>query len=355
MAVHYFNTEPRRDKIPDDMKYLYVTKDYPYPSPRDGKKRITKEQIKDYNEAIKKREKMFSMLDSGEYDIGNGLIELHKFTNDLSSFFDERYYIYKIDPINSKINHIQYSSRKEYFVSKFKVLKKISTFYELINDMSKSIYWDDLFKAVFDRGRFINSEYRDKSIELFEYAKEHYPDKHIYLENCIKRVLHSYEDDCGYCNSPQMEEYVQDLISKKLIELYNSNGWSHKSVIKNLIFANWFYISLEYIKIMPEDIFYAHTRDIKNDKEIIKILAKNTDKNPVRDIISLLEMSDVCIVLEVYEYGDYGDDRILDTITFENINDARAYVISNYNVSFEDAGKDVECWRGSNDENFRTK
>ena len=48
MAFNYISTSPRHDEIPDNMKYIFITKDYPKPTPKDGKKKCTKEQIKEY-------------------------------------------------------------------------------------------------------------------------------------------------------------------------------------------------------------------------------------------------------------------------------------------------------------------
>ena len=74
MAFNYISTSPRHDEIPDNMKYIFITKDYPKPTPKDGKKKCTKEQIKEYDNVMDKRKQMFDMLDSGHYDIGNSSV-----------------------------------------------------------------------------------------------------------------------------------------------------------------------------------------------------------------------------------------------------------------------------------------
>ena len=77
---------PVEKEIPDNMKYIFITKDYPKPTPKDGKKKCTKEQIKEYDNVMDKRKQMFDMLDSGHYDIGNSSVELRPFSENLYFF-----------------------------------------------------------------------------------------------------------------------------------------------------------------------------------------------------------------------------------------------------------------------------
>ena len=180
MAFNYISTSPRHDEIPDNMKYIFITKDYPKPTPKDGKKKCTKEQIKEYNNVMDKRKQMFDMLNSGHYDIGNSSVELRPFSENLYNIVDkESCYIYKIKPINSAKNYERYGSKDSYYVSKFDVEKRINNIYELIDDLSGTIYYADLFHYIFDRGHLKNEGYREHAIELFEYAKKNHPDKKI--------------------------------------------------------------------------------------------------------------------------------------------------------------------------------
>ena len=353
MAYNCLSIKPNQENISDDMKYIFITKNYPKPTPENGKKKCTREQINRYNEMMSDRKKMFEMLDSGHYDIGNSKIELHSFTRDLSSFLgsDEKYYIYKINPINANKTYERYGSGENYFVSKFNVEKRIDTVQELIDDLSDSIYYADLFHAIFDRGHYGNEGYREYSIELFEYAKKHYPNKKIQLSDCIRRYLHSYDHVGRYNNEARMEEYAQMLLDNSYIEL--TQDWDYQEdTIKNLIRANWFNITKDYILAIPDGLRDSYLRDIKKDEHTMSILRANSDKDVVKEIVSLLKVEDMCVVLKVMRYCEWEDIEI-ETKTFKDINEIRSYVIRKYDIPFEDAAKDIKNWRSEKDEYFR--
>ena len=355
MAFYCINTEPIQEEIPENMRYIFITKDYPKPTPNDGKKKCTKEQIKQYNEMMGKRKTMFDMLDSGHYDIGNAMIKVEPFANGLSGFIGtESDYIYKIKPINAcKQYRSSYSRNEDFFVSKFDVEKRIDTVYELIDDLSNSIYYADLFHYIFDRGHYNNEGYRKYAIGLFEYAKKNYPDKKIYLSDCIRRVLHSYDHDGRYNNEPRIEEYVQILLDNSYIELTQDWDYQHDTV-KNLIRANWFNIAKDYILAIPDDLRDSYLSDVKKDEYTMNILRANSDKDVVKEIVSLLKVEDMCVVLKVIKYCEWFDEEeIKETKTFKDMNEVRSYVIREYGVPFEDAIKNIGQWRGKDDETFK--
>lgn len=355
MAFYCINTEPRQEEIPENMKYIFITKDYPKPTPEDGKKKCTKEQIKKYDEMMDKRKTMFNMLDSGHYDIGNAMIKVEPFTNGLSSFIGtESDYIYKIKPINAcKQYRSSYLSGEDYFVSKFDIEKRIDTVHELIDDLSNSIYYADLFHYIFDIGHYANKEYREYAIGLFQYAKKNYPDYKIYLSDCIRRVLHSYDHTGRYNGDAYVEEYAKTLLDNSLIELIKEYD-DQENTIKNLISANWFSVARDYILAISEDIRDIYTRDIYKDESIMGVLRANNDKDIVKDIMSLLHIEDMCVILKVIKYDDFDDEEdIVEAKAFKDMNEVRSYVIREYGVPFEDAIKNVGQWRGKDDETFK--
>ena len=354
MAFDYISTSPRHDEIPDNMKYIFITKDYPKPTPKDGKKKCTKEQIKEYDNVMDKRKQMFDMLDSGHYDIGNSSVELRPFSENLYNIVDrESCYIYKIKPINSAKNYERYGSKDSYYVSKFDVEKRINNIYELIDDLSGTIYYADLFHYIFDRGHLKNEGYREHAIELFEYAKKNHPDKKIYLSDCILRVLHSYEHDGRYKKEEYIEEYAKYLLDNNMIEL--TKDWDNQEdTIKNLIRACWFNIAVDYIKAIPEDVRDIYISDIHKDETVMSVLRENSDKETVKNILSLLKVEDMCVILTVLTEGDW-DDRTVEVKTFKDMNEVRSYVIREHKVPFEDACKNIDRWHGENDEWFKIK
>lgn len=355
MAYNCLSIKPQQENISDNMKYIFITKDYPKPTPENGKKKCTREQINRYNEMIADREKMFKMLDSGHYDIGNSRIELHNFTSDLSSFLgsEEKYYIYKINPINANKTYEKYGSGEYYFVSKFNVEKRIETVQELIDDLSDSIYYADLFHEIFDRGHYGNEGYREYSVGLFEYAKKNYPNKKIQLSDCIRRELHTYDHVGRYNNEAGIEEYVQMLLDNSYIEL--TQDWDYQEdTIKNLIRANWFNIAKNYILAIPEDVRETYTRDIHKDERVMAVLRTNSNKEIVKEVMHLLHVENMHVVLKVMKYTDWYDrDDVVETQTFKDMNEVRSYVIRKYGVPFEDATEDIERWHGENEEYFR--
>ena len=199
-----------------------------------------------------------------------------------------------------------------------------------------------LFHYIFDNGRFK----REKSIQLFKYAKEQHPNKKIYLCDCIRCVLHSYEEDGRYKEESEMEQYVFELLDNNLIELINNDSYFHDTVVKNLIIANWFKIAVDYIKAIPEILKPLANMSIN----VMSILSENSDKESVKQILSLLDIKDMCVTLHVF-IDDYDDG--IETKTFMDMNEVRSYVIRKYNVPFEKACLDVYKWRGGNGEEFR--
>lgn len=353
MAFYCINTEPETAEIPENMRYIFITKEYPQPKPPEGKKKCTKEQNKQYKEMMSKRNKMFTMLDSGHYDVGNALITVKPFTYDLSELFDkDSSFVYKIRPINSNKKHDRYSNKEEYYVSKFDVEKKIENIYELIDDLSGSIFYADLFHFIFDKGHYANEGYKEHAMELFKYAHEKYPDKKIYLGDCIRNVLHTYDHNGRYKEQPNMEDYACELLNEKYIELFQEYE-DHEAVVKNFICAYWFDICVKYIEAISVDIRNIYLRDIGKNEQVMNVLRKNNDKESVKKIISLLGINDSCVTLTVLQDDDWDDERIEETKVFKDMNEVRTYVIGKYNVSFEDACKDVQYWRGADDEWFR--
>ena len=86
----------------------------------------------------------------------------------------------------------------------------------------------------------------------------------------------------------------------------------------------------------------------------MNVLRENSDKETVKNILSLLKVEDMCVILTVLTEGDW-DDRTVEVKTFKDMNEVRSYVIRDYKVPFEDACKGIDRWHGENDEWFRIK
>ena len=340
----YIGIKPIQEEVPREFRYLFITKEYQKPYPEKGKKKCTKEQMDMYKAVTNKRKKMFSMLDSGHYDIGNNWIRLESFVSDFNFLFKGDCYVYKINPINSRSERKIYNnSVQDYYTSKFDVEKRIDNIYELIDDFSDDDYcYNILFWLIFNIG-IVND--REESINLFKYAKDKYPSKKIYLSKCVKNRSNG-DRYITYKDLPEKEEYIYSLLHDGLIELIGESDYYNNDVVNDLIIAGWFNIAIDYIKRIPENLI---------DKEsiyAIKTLRNNINKESVREILELLKLKDIGLVLNVMRINSFDEDEIADKIIFENMNAVRSYVIRTYGVPFDVACLDVEEWRGDNGEWF---
>ena len=104
---------------------------------------------------------------------------------------------------------------------------------------------------------------------------------------------------------------------------------------------------------MSEDVRNIYLRDVGNNESVMGILRKNNNKEDVKKIISLLDIENIGVTLTVLSDDDCDDEQTKETKIFKDMNEVRGYVISKYKVPFENACKDVEYWRGKDDELFR--
>ena len=65
----------REQDFPTKYCWIAITKEYNKPSPPQGKKRIEADKLKEYNEIIDKRNKMFKQLDNNYYNCFNNPVD----------------------------------------------------------------------------------------------------------------------------------------------------------------------------------------------------------------------------------------------------------------------------------------
>ncbi len=235
MSYTYINFEPTRTKITDNMKYFCVAKDYAYPIPKGGKKKCTSEQIKEYNDVMKRRDETFKRLQVGNIiDMGNRYLVMKDIKDEISWNWNEKDYIYKIEPINCEKHSERYSD-EEVRVSSFQVVKRIETIPELLDDVSKTFYYGDIFNEMFYSFRYKKS--REDGLKFFEYFTTKYPDKKIYLSDILYQELHSYKKDSKYkFDDTDAKEYAEELYNKgaygdkrlhqMIINLFGEDAWN---------------------------------------------------------------------------------------------------------------------------------
>lgn len=353
MSYTYINFEPKRDKITDNMKYFRVAKDYAHPNPKDGKKKCTSEQIKKYNDVMKRRDETFKRLQVGNIiDMGNRYLVMKDIKDEISWNWNEKDYIYKIEPINCEKHSERYSKNdEEVRVSSFQVVKRIETITELLDDVSETFYYGDIFNEIFYSFRYKKS--REDGLKFFEYFTNKYPDKKIYLSDILYQELHSYKKDSKYrIDDTDAKEYAEELYNKGFIEL--NKFYEDYNIVEELIKSGWFKLCIKYIKLMQESKVNV---SIDLDKDVLQVIREHTDNPDVNEIVKLLNIKDSGLVLVVKQYIDDGyDDRLIEKKAFKDINEARTYVIKMYDVSIESAMKRIDNWRvienGENDDIF---
>ena len=352
MAYNSIDFKPRTEKIADNMKYFFVTKEYAYPTTTNGKKKCTKEQLSDYNKMIDSRKEMFSKLEIGNIvDMGNKYLKMEDVCNQIHWIIDKcEYSIYKIEPNNAMKYSERYASSDEIRVSSFKIVKRMETIEELLDDLSTSLYCEDAFNQIFNSCRY--KSLQNRGIELFKYFKEKYSnDNKIYLSTILFNDLHRYDKHARYgLNDKYVEEYAQELYSNGLIELMREYE-DHELIINQLILSGWFKFALDYINSV-KSLDYGNTY-FKNglNKDSLQVIKEHTDDKYVVEIIKVLNILDIGLTLVIKEYIDDGyNDRIIEKKIFNDINKAREYVIRQYNITFESAMKPIDSWRTNEEE-----
>lgn len=300
---YYIENKPVQKELEDKYKYIFIAKNVPQQG-------FTKAEIKKIKE---ERKIMFKMLDSGIYDIGNGIIEAMDVSHSTNLYhvLKNLCFIYKIKPVNVKMHN------GHPYISKFIVENRFDNIYDFIDDLNiecANLVFGCLFNINIDNMKV-------KVMELFKYYHRKFPERKINISSCVTSnySIYGYEDD------------MMTLIKNNEIYLDENNK---REVINKLLINNWFNVLIEYIKfnnITKEDIIN------------VNVLIENANNKIVKQIMNLLDIDDTSISINIYD-----EDSCVKTISFKDINEARTYVIRNYGVTFENSCKDVCDWCGSN-------
>jgi hypothetical protein len=98
-----------------------------------------------------------------------------------------------------------------------------------------------------------------------------------------------------------------------------------------LIDCGLYDVALNCIKLMDE----YYIKQLLKEKKFESVLKKWSTDKTVKEIISLLNIKLSGLTLMVKEYGEYGENRIIETVNFDNIGDIKTYLIKKYDVPFE--------------------
>ena len=351
IVAHYcLPIEPYKERQQDfPTKYCWVaiTKEYNKPNPHDGKKKIDASQLKEYNEMVCNRNKMFKQLDIGYYNCFNKPIEVYNITQEVNCLFNDFSNIFfRIEPISSRtINTNSYYQDKKYNIYEFNVINRCENPTQLIEQLYKDYNLVEFMREVFDRGRYSNDTYKDKCINYFKYCKDNFKDFEINLSDIVFVKYNHYERYNRYKKDEKKAELLAiELIDLNYINLYDSYEYHSSDIFIALINSNWFKLAKRYItKHSDKEIINSIINSTKNDKqfELVKSTLKiNNDNEDVKEIIKILNYNEPVLILKAYNNSDW-ETEIIETKEFNKMDEIRSYLISQYQVPFSKVTGDI--------------
>lgn len=364
MGYNCLPTEPskaRKDEFPTKYQWVEITKEYRKPQPEKGKKRVDASILKEYNEMMDKRAKMFKQLETGYYNCFNNPIDGEEITKEKYCLFNDfSSYFYRVEPISSSVssrgNYSYSSEKKDYKLYEFNIVKKCETPEELLSQLYKDHDLVEFMREVLDNGRYANEGYRDKCINWFKYCKDNFENFDMNLEDVIYLKYNHYEHSARYKKEDaNIEALVIELVDNSYINLHDL--YDHESTIfRVLIESNWFILARRYLETLKDEIVDKVIEYIKQDKsfENIKyILKTNGDNDNIKSIIKKLDYDEPKVTLNVYKnYDDFGyskeSDNPVDIKEFKTIDEVRSYLVSQYKIPFNQAAGDITDFEWKN-------
>lgn len=341
MSVNYLPLKRRNCDIPTKNRYIIIKKPSK-PQPEYGKKTVTRAQTKRYKEDLEKYNDSISCLESGHVNLYNNelttdsldVFALDALFDGVPGSFDRR--IFYIEPLQSRAD----SYGRGYYVNEFNVVKELKTADELLNQILKDYDLFALEADIFNKGT-IRDEYKKRAIELFAKFNES-TESPTYLEDLIHPFASSqYKlETTDFIYPDRAHDFAEELIESGITELYcDLDGHDNSRYIQRLLKLKWTDFAYQMIRSIGDT--YALDK-IKADKNIKSYLTSMADDENVKKIIKFLDIQTNTIVLT---FKEYGEDDYIDSVftkTFANMNQAREYLIKEYNVPYEVASGDIE-------------
>ena len=361
MGYYCLPIEPyvaREQDFPTRKCWVEITKEYNKPSPTDGKTKLTKEQLKEYNDMISKRKEMFKRLEAGHYNCFNQPIEGRDITRSVGLIFNGfNNYVYRIKPTSSKALSKQsysYTTDKDCQIYEFDVVKQCNTKEELLQQLYKDRDLIRFMREVFDNGKYENENYKQICIDTFKYCKDSFKDLEINISDLIFAKYKSYEKYARYVKDESLvESFALELLGNGCIQLHGNQDYENtQNTFYALITSKWFNIANQFVQILND----SHINSIKNNKDferIVYILKTNGDNENIKQIVKKLKCEESVLTLKVFTYNADWDDRLsendqpLEVKTFKTIDEVRAYLVMEYKVPVIKASGDIvdfEYW-----------
>lgn len=354
MTYYCLPTEPYKEREQDfPTKYCWVaiSKDYPKPIPPKGKKRIEADKLKEYNKMVNERNKMFAQLDTGYYNCFNRPTEVNNIAKSaqyLLNDFSDIYY--RVEPISSNAISADPYHRdvKKYNLYEFNILNKCETIEQLFKQLDKDCNLVEFMREIFDTGKYGNKGYREKCINYFKYCKDNFKDFSMNLSDIVFRKHNHYERYTRYAKDERhVESLALELINLGYLKLYAFYSYYSSDVFIALINSNWFNLAKRYItENSDKEIINTIVDSVKKDKKfesLKSILKINNDNEDVKEIIKTLDYDEPVLTLRVFEYDSWDDlkDNASEIKEFNQIDEIRSYLISQYQVPFSQVLGDI--------------
>lgn len=330
MSYYYLPTNARLDKIPANYTYISIV-EHKRQQPAKGKKYSSSEN-EDYKKILANIKQSDEMLSSGYFNAHNCPIDLNDvITNTRICDFNTTT-IYKIQPIAAKEIHEQYSNRIRYETSEFRVLKKISSLPEFLDQLKADRLLNEYTGEYFNSTRYLNDGYETLNKQFFHMIKERYPDHKIYLGDLVLINPNSYKRERRFKDLyPNILELITYHLDNGLIEL-KKEFENSEAVFEALMIYGWFDLAYRYLQL-PD--YYIN--EIKKNKVVNQIVREHSGDEVIKSIISFLDIGDTFVTLVVKDYDGY----IKETTIFNNIDELRTYIIKKYNITYSGAGKEI--------------
>lgn len=344
MAHTYLVLEPTKIKdLQNRYKYITLANTYTRNKPEKGKK-YTSDETKKYNEIVNNMKKSTDALNSGEVDLHNNPIELEDFIKSSYSFNDfDKYTTYRIEPIESKTTWEQYShNRDKYWTNKFKVVNKITTLEDLVDQLYKDKLLDEFVGKYFENTSCSNEGYKEKNIAFFELLRDKYKDYKPSLGFILIKDISHYEKFARFSTPyERIFELINYHLDNDLISLRHEWNNDDIEVFTMLLRYKWFELAHRYI--LEVDTNSYDFGQIKKDKDINTLIRSNSGDEFVKKIIRYLGVEDTFVTLKVKKYDDWDndDDEIIENKTFKDIDELKTYLIKEYDVPFSEINKDI--------------
>jgi len=338
MAFYYLNLDKKNERnFPSKLKYMVIAKPQK-PQPDNGKKRLSKAQLDDYNKLIAKYEKTIVALESGHVNMNNNKKETSDITKLLADILfngiNDTYRIFYINPIESETGW----KDNKYYVSEFDVKKELNTPQEVIDQVIEDYDYFDVLGEIFEKGISKNEGYKEISLKWIKYLHEKIGN--IFLEDIIK-LPNYYYDGCfirQFYDTKIAHDYAKELIDDGYVKLNHDTYCYYHTLVERLLRLGWTDYVLEVLK--GDNMADGGLEQIRNRKTIINILSNLTKDENTKEIFSILGIKSNIFTLDVKENNYYA--RNVERKEFSEIGDLRSYLITQYHLPFEIASGNLD-------------